>query len=286
MSKKRKLLFILIALLVIPLVGLRNVNAAALGIKNRTVVCEDDLEVGESTKCYLLGTGESSGESHGFVTKVYTRDGLRLMDAAGYPADTKAFKVEPTSGSEGKKTSDGIINNLICKADAGTNTNTDYPYTGEGQDYACVAFYSSSKDKKNFTVANGKPKSSDTKLKEHFDNQGLAGLMVIGSYTVKLENGDANSGCGEICVKSWEIEEASDYDTYSNGPDAGGATVNPGEGSNQYFCAEVHIEREPGESLGTPETGAFVSYTLLIAGALIAISAIVIVKKNTKIYHV
>ena len=50
----------------------------------------------------------------------------------------------------------------------------------------------------------------------------------------------------------------------------------------QYACAEVHYNETgtlPGD--GT-ETGAFASYALLVAGALVAISAITLAKKNNK----
>ena len=291
-ENKNLLMTFLVAISVVLLFGVDNAYAADLQITNRTVVCEKDLEVGESTLCYLVGEGNTDGSAHGFVTKVYTKDGLRLTDASGYPDKTKAYKTEPTSESVGKKTDDGIITNFICKADVGANSNVNFQYTGENQDYACVAFYSPEKQEKLFTVSNAKVRTADSILKGKLDNQGLPNLMVIGSYTVKLDDIGSKTGCGEICVKSWVIDESTGYDHYTEGPDAegvGSVTSGGGNGkmeSNQYFCAEVTIMGGEDTPLGTPETGGFISYILLIAGALIAISAVVIANKNNKIYHV
>jgi hypothetical protein len=52
-----------------------------------------------------------------------------------------------------------------------------------------------------------------------------------------------------------------------------------------FDCREIHMKKktEPGNN---PGTGAFASYALLAAGALIAISAITIAKKNNKLQKI
>lgn len=287
--KKLKKLFLLpiIGISVFLFGNIENIKAANLTFSNKTVVCEKDLEVGESTFCYLIGKGNSEGAAHGFVTKVYTRDGLRLVDAtsSSYPPGTNKLSAVATSNGEGVDSgSDGIITNFICSAadDAALN-NPNHAYNSNKGDFMCMAFYSTTKEDKKFTVANAGVKASDknTILEERVNSANLVTPMVIGKYGVELRDNPDN-GCGEICVKEWVIDESTGYDNYTKGPDS------PGVGAGgDYFCVEVHLT--PKDETGndeTPETGSFISYTLLIAGALIAIGAIVIANKNNKVYHV
>ena len=288
--KKLKKLFLLpiIGISVFLFGNVKNINAADLTFSNKTVVCEKDLEVNESTFCYLIGKGNSEGAAHGFVTKVYTRDGLRLVDetSSSYPPGTSKFSAKATANGEGVVDKDpyGIITNFICSVDEVALNKPNESYDSNKGDFMCMAFYSTTKEDKKFTVANAGVKATDknTRLEELVNTENLVTPMVIGKYGVRLAE-NPNNGCGQICVKEWVIDESTGYDNYTKGPDESGGVGAAGD----YDCVDVHLT--PKDETGndeTPETGSFISYTLLIAGALIAIGAIVIANKNNKVYHV
>ena len=97
--------------------------------------------------------------------------------------------------------------------------------------------------------------------------------------------------CGELCVKAWRIPGEGDYAHYKkcqtdgqideNNNCTGVTSIETPGTTNNYVCQEVHYKGGV-----NPDTGTFASYTLLVAGALIAIAAITLAKKNTKIYKV
>ena len=94
--------------------------------------------------------------------------------------------------------------------------------------------------------------------------------MVIGKVIAHIDASLKDSSCGELCVYAREAKDTSSYTM---------------EGSETYFCSEVHYtgDNTPASNV---DTGAFTSYLLLAAGAVVAIGAVVLAKKNNKFYKV
>ena len=222
----------------------------------------------------------NAGKVHGFVTRLYTTDGLRFDSVQPYINGTNAVAYTATSASDanGKHTielekgtgeeSESETGNKIeftCTFDGTISAPSADWQIENGDDYRCALFYSKGKDAV-VTVDAGAPST---------DIQGLTGtgngIMVVGKVLTHIDDSvDAGSSCGEFCVFTKEAATTSGYVL---------------EGTDQYFCAEVHYTKD-GTPASNVETGAFTSYFLLAAGALIAISAIAIAKKNNKFYRV
>lgn len=103
--------------------------------------------------------------------------------------------------------------------------------------------------------------------------KGNTGYTILADFTVALSDDLANSNssiekCGKLCISAQAAANSTAY-----GMLAGTGTV----------CDEINLRVE-----GTPNppTGSFVSYIVLVAGALIAIAAIAIAKKRNKFYRV
>ena len=153
-----------------------------------------------------------------------------------------------------------------------------------GLDFGCAIFYTIKGKAAAFS-----PDSITTNNSAKIVPNGDLTYGVIGSYQVTLSEQAQGEACGEICVKAWVIPGESDYAHFSScqtdgkkadgTPCAGVTSVQTRKGG--YDCQEVHFKGGV-----NPDTGTFTSYTLLVAGALIAIAAITLAKKNTKIYKV
>ena len=260
------------------LVGVVTVNAS-VGYANKKPVCDPadaaaGLKPGDSTTCYVIGNASHASTDssvHGFMVRMYTTDGLIFDSVQPYVAGTKAVSYVAAAASDQKNTItlDGGTNiEVTCKYD--TQLKAEIPdwqiNTEKGDEFRC-AFYYSSGTSNAFTPAAAKPGT---------DIQGLTGtdngLMVIGKVIAHIDQNAKNeSRCGELCVFAKEAESTSSY-------------ANLNEGTGTYMCAEVHYTADS-VATNTP-TGAFVSYAILAAGALIAVSAVAIAKKHNKIYKV
>ena len=251
------------------LVGVLDVSAS-IGFANDTPVCSpnENLKPGGKTTCYIRGKGsQSNGTVHGFVTRLYTTDGLIFDSVEPYIDGTNAVAYEASANSDKQETikiDDNTSINFTCTFNAELKAPKADWQIGEGDPYRCALFYSTTKDA-SITVKSGAPKA---------DIQNLTGtgngMMVIGKVIAHIdENIDANSSCGELCVFTKEANGVTNYKM---------------EGSEDYFCTEVHYG--PGQPPAGPPTGAFASYAILAAGALVAISAVAIAKKHNKIYRV
>ena len=117
-------------------------------------------------------------------------------------------------------------------------------------------------------------------------------MGVIGAYSVQI-TAEEGSGCGQICVQAYEVKQNVDW-TCMASTESSSNTHTQEDGTTECTgttivsnppCQEVHYSITP-EAKPEPEnekTGAFASYTILAAGALIAISAITIAKKHNRI---
>lgn len=272
---KNLLLLSIVSICSFLLVGVGTVKAG-VGYANSKPICDpssaaSNLKGGDKTKCYIVGTGsQANGTTHGFMVRMYTTDGLEFDSVESTISGTRARAVLATAASDQTETdtlSDGTQVSFSCRYDASLKAeNPDWQITS-GDEFRCGFFYSDSKEGK-ITVQNAGPSTSIQPLISAGN-----GTMVIGVVNAHIgEQAKNSSQCGELCVFA---KEADQYTSYA------GLT----EGTDTYRCAEVHYTTEFVQN-DTPDTGAFASYSLLAAGALIAISAVAIAKKHNKIYKV
>ena len=265
------------------------VNAADLSLVNVSLVCNpNNLEPGQQTDCFIIGrpsgNNDGSGSLHGFVAQAFSTKDLRLEGAAVKDnlsgADSAFTKVSTTSGTEG--TAELKISGEKIQFRCNVNTDTDGKTPA---DYGCAVYYSTT-DNDAFTQASMKSNLSQA-VQDVLPDTDSASYGTFGSLRVKLdESSTATNDCGEVCVKVWNIENKSQYENYQScisgdKEECGNDNTALLEGGHT-FCTELHMKSVPDEIIDVPDTGAFVSYIVLIAGALIAISAVAMAKKNNK----
>ena len=289
MKKLEKMLFMLVlTICTVVLVGIDKVYAEPYNIASTfTIVCEPNtLSAGGRTDCYLVGKPEPASGNyslHGYLTYAYTTDSLELKGASKNKniANSDALFLEPSSATQGHTSSGNQpkgLDGFRCQLDS---ANVD-----SGNDFGCVIFYTISGKTNAFTPASIVANNS-AKIVPGGDTS----YGVIGSYSVAVAKDVQGESCGELCVKAWNVPTENDYNHVtdcatdgkkSDGTACGGITaLQTVSTESGYFCREVHYKG------GTnPDTGTFASYTLLIAGALIAIAAVTLAKKNTKLYRV
>lgn len=274
-KSKNLLMMVFVFVCSLLLVGVMNVKAT-IGFTNDGPVCDpnNNLKPGGTTTCYLRGKATQTATEnkvHGFVTRLYTTDGLRFDDVKPYINNTNAQAFEATGNSEGKYTIALDGQDKKIEFTCSFNSKIQAPKADwqieNGDDYRCALFYSKG-ETSEVTVASGAPKEDSLKA---LTGTG-SGVMVIGIVNAHIDqNVDANSSCGELCVFTKEADTVESYKL---------------EGEESYACTEVHFTNNGGPASDTPTTGAFTSYALLAAGALIAISAVAIAKKHNKFYRV
>ena len=282
--KNLKKLFLMATMAVSALIltGVTTVNAAGeiFSLSNQKLVCDPStLEAGENADCYIIGT-PSTGDVNGFIVKSYTTKYLRLVGAKQIIANTGAAwagKVSSANtGTTFAETATMPSQLKEFKCDYNTEGMDD---PNAVKDFGCAAFYTRT-DATNITNA-----FNATSMKSSGISENLipANYGVVGALTVELDETVEGNDCGKICVQIWRVPVADEYPNYD---DCGTRTENPVDGCGavdmQYTCAEVHYNETgtlPGDG---SETGAFASYALLVAGALVAISAITLAKKNNK----
>ena len=285
---KNMLLLSLLTICAVAVVGIDKVNAEPFQIGSTArIICEPDtISAGEGTNCYLVGKpSPASGDFsvHGYVTYAYTTDYLELTGAkenANIP-NTSVHFMKPTAATNGLTISGQMpsgMSGLTCKYDSANIEG--------GLDFACAIFYTHKGQAAAFTPASI-IKGNDPNTVPNGDTT----YGVIGSYQVSVSADAQGEACGELCVKAWVVPGEGDYSHVEycqtdgkkqDGTSCSGVTSSQTvAGENGYICREVHYRGGV-----NPDTGTFASYALLVAGALIAIAAITLAKKNTKLYRV
>jgi hypothetical protein len=280
--KKLKKLFLMSLLTVSSFVlsGVAKVEAAdVFSLTSTDVVCDPEyIEAGQQANCYIVGVPSetTTGSVHGYVIKAYTTKKLKLVGATSVVTSTGQTWADATSATKQITPSDDMPDQVKALSCA---------YDGEGigssikpTSFGCGVFYTV----KNSNANAFKPStitSSATKASIPSTVFKNATYGVIGAVKVKLDQTATTSECGEVCVKVWRVPTATDYENYLTcGNNTG--TGCGSETGNAYDCKELHYKK-PGE-LPNTDTGAFASYALLAACALIAVSAITLAKKNNK----
>lgn len=283
--RKFKNMFLTMTLFACTLFMCGMINAkAAFNLSGINVVCDPKaIEAGGRADCWIVGAttpGADAETQHGYVVHTFTTKSLKLVGAV--PNDNIVNTDFGFTVTSSGNNSQGDLQLKISdipdaeKTFKCTNDSSTAQAKDPAVDYGCAVFYSTAKDTKAFTP---------TSIKNNFDYEGKGvpnQLGVIGAIRVELDKDYTGHECGEICVKVFNIEEASQYSKYKTcASDAGDPTCNGvGVIGDSYFCQELTMQGSTTEP--DVETGAFASYTVLIAGALIAISAIAMAKKNNK----
>lgn len=294
MKKIKKITFALLFGLC-TFIGMSVVNAAAFTIsQNTSVVCNPEkISKGGTTDCYITGKPQGEGSVHGYVTAMFVTKDLEITGAKMNPAlsgsTSFAFRKASTVSGDDTFTEADLpqeIKAVRCLRNEDWKEGKDFqgnsnPAAGENiSDYACAVFYSKGASNA-FTPASIR---QDSEVRQKIITTAHADYGIIGGYTVKLKEDASSTGdCGHVCVKAWGAETLTSYAKMTEatgGKDSSGSSDTP----KNNTCTEIHKEggsqtTNPGHS---PETGAFTSYAVLIAGALIAIGAIAIAKKNNK----
>ena len=281
-SLKNMFFIFFVAIASFTLMGISKVNAALMGFTLQPPICNpNELDPGESAKCFLIGTASQAGPTHGFAIRLYTTDGLLFDDATvksinGLTSQVILKASANSGGVTGNLKINGEDKPVTCNYDTNisivdsSQTNKEAWMIEDGDDFRCVYFYSTNTEGVFTPTATA---ITDTEKSQIGQSNVSASLLLIGTVDVHLDEKISNaSGCGELCVAAIE---KSDANAYAVGADAAA----PG-----YFCSEVHYD--VGGVAGVPNTGAFASYAVLAAGVLVAISAIAIAKKHNKIYRV
>ncbi len=284
---KNTLLMSLLAICAAAIVGIDKVNAVPFSIgSTASIICSPDtISAGQGTDCYLVGKPDpKNGDAvHGYVTYAYTTDQLELNGASAnsHIPNTGAHFMDPSAATGGLQVSGNMpagMGGLTCKYDS---ANVE-----QGADFGCAIFYTHNGKSAAFTpasiIADNDPNTVPN---------GDLTYGVIGSYQVSISTEAQGEACGELCVKAWVVPGESDYTHVEycqtdgkkqDGTSCSGITASQTVGGdNGYICREVHYRGGV-----NPDTGTFASYALLVAGALIAIAAITLAKKNTKLYRV
>ena len=313
MKRTKKVLFLAVLFAsIFCLVGRVNAGTKAWGIKNQALICDPQvLEAGKKSDCYFLGTQETASTGYqtnnaGFYMMIYTTQNLELVDAK---ANTNLKDV----GSKLIKNSGTNVTN-ISTLDANMpeglkNFKCDIAkYTGKTKnknDAGCAVFYTykgktAAFNKGSMAVYGYLSTHQQLITKLNIDAKEA---VVLGTIEVKLPEKSNLEGCGDICIATFAVATEDDWahgDCINNEMDsewdtttgacgsANPTTVTPAEGNKnmvdgKYFCYELTLKSVVPQNTGT---GAFVSYAILAAGALIAISAVTISKKHNRLQKI
>jgi len=276
----KKSLMLMILPILFFMVGVYAVSASTFNLSNAAIKCDpSSLEKGGTALCYYVGIPTvADGVNAGFIMHAYSTSYLEIeslelndnvTDGGSYWVGTKSSTGSYTSGTAPSGST------FACQfSDDDKNTFTTQSAVTNG----CGLLYASTTNQ--FKATSGSALYSipstitSTTFKAYFETGGeYNGYMNLGYLKVKLSEDipDNVSKCGSICARAWGISSLTDYGT-----------------GNQYECEELHQTSTPAQNFEeeNTETGAFVSYALLAAGALIAVSAVAIAKKHSKIQKI
>lgn len=275
---KKLFLMSILAISVFVLCGMTNVKAAAFSLKNIDLICDPaKLDKGSRATCYIIGIPSETGDSvHGYVVRAYTTKYLKLIGAQTIITNTDQVWTDATSATATVTPKDTMPDEVKA-------VSCEYDSTGIGESvkattYGCGIFYTRKNVESAFKQSVIKSPTEKSKVKaEIFPNDTYG---VIGALIVELDENTTGNECGQICFKAWRVPTLAEYSNYAKcATDGTNPNTDCGPEKNVYDCEEIHYN---GESGTFTETGAFASYALLAACALIAISAITLAKKNNK----
>ena len=300
--KTKKSILISLFTLALMVLGLGVVKAAGVGVQSYETVCLDGdkttaiTEKNGQTLCYVVGRlGTSGGASAGFISQAYSGDGLKIIGTEKHVDGSGTIWVNagtnssssPSITTNDSKAPEGLKSSACPAAKFLTATKGDSDLKGI-ESAGCGVFYTPTSEASFLFTKSGMADSSKKIISDSMSK--MADYGVVGAYKVQI-TAEEGSGCGQICVQTIEIEDNTQWTCVVEREDGTYKTTDdkdcgPKTMKSTQFCTEVHYnitkEVKPTPEPGPP-TGAFASYTILAAGALIAISAITIAKKHNKI---
>lgn len=267
--KKNKIAILVLGLFVFCLIGIGKVNATTNSFQ---VVCAPEaLEIGQKSKCYIIANLNNNDAIYGVYSRAVTKD-LTVKTVGTNQTGVDAGLI--SAGQKSGKGSNGLFTcdpTLELKNAAG-KTVKELGYKDEKK---CAYFESSTTEPK---IVKG---YKSTTISSKVSAMGT-GYTEVGYYEVELDSTATANDCGTLCVEIWYLEKYSAATTSipkSTGNESQKKTYFPAS----TVCGEVTTIVKPKENT---DTGNFASYTVLIAGACIAIAAIAIASKNNKLYKV
>ena len=247
------------------------------------IICEPrELEAGKQAECYVVGKIDGTEAVHGYVAEFYTTDHLTVVgsNVNSNVKDSASSKIvrpsDPTAGSS----LPGALATFKCNPTA----KVEEKMPASPRDSGCILYYSKEETGKVFnTTSLKKPANLDSNVATEMGTT-LDG--VLGSITVKLDAENNVSKCGNLCYMFWAIPTIANYANYESCQSENTADCGenpPAPSPSSPLCEEIPMKK------GTPEvteTGSFVSYTILVAGILLAICAVAIAKKNNRLQKI
>lgn len=308
--KKTKKLLLLFTLMLGGLMFTTVVKANKMAwiLENASLVCDPQaLTPGSKATCYYFGTqktGEYDTANTGFYLYMYTTQNLVLKDAdlntnvknAGVVFVSNNGSSESAITQAATNMPKGLADNFKCTINSTKNKNSA----------GCAVYYTYEDNEDAFTKDSMKIYGY---LEKHTDlvtslNIEPSNAVVLGSIEVELPSNNNIEGCGELCIANYGVAEQVDWkhanctntssavtgwDGNSCGEDDVSPTsvtpnsVNKNLIDGDFNCYELTLKTVVPKNT---KTGAFVSYAILAAGALIAISAVTISKKHNKLQRI
>lgn len=295
---KKLFLMSFFAIAALVLVGMTDVKAAGDLIfgqpSGSDIVCDPkSVAPGEPSLCYFVGQPDSTTASmYGYIMHAFTTKKLKLVGVETAVQGAQAVYTDISSMLDGEqaitKQADMTDNVAAFKCtyvsdDSVTNTIEN------ATSYGCGIFYTT----KN-TSTDAFTGSSIVDAAKALNLTTLpTGYGVVGAFKVELDETATATECGEICVKVFgaptdaQFNASADENThYKSCGNVVDKIAGCGAVEDHFDCIEVSYQGSGELPSQSPPTGAFASYALLVAGALIAISAIALAKKNNKLYRV
>lgn len=259
-------------------------NAETFDLQETNLYCTpESISAGSTARCYLIGKPSIAEATHtlsGFVVETYATKDLTITGVERNNQINNSKAVYTKFGSSTSKPFSNIevLKDFTCSFNA----------VADATDSGCSIFYSGDKlsDPNVYSGITIKNNVASFNLPTSYATYG-----VVGAITVEVSDTATGEKCGELCVSVWKISNSKDYASYKDcatgtsikdGYTCGGTTTNQTNG--KFKCKEIHLKAKgtPTVDPDSPATGAFASYAILAAGALIAISAVAMAKKNTK----
>lgn len=248
MKKSMKTLFILMGLSLFTLIGINTVKAQDAFANNFNIVCEpSEIEKGDKAFCYMIGKVTNDTTTGAGIHGILTKVTTSHLNITSYKAGDGSSKYVAESIKNGQKFS--------------TATPAS-SYTCQSEGEPCYGFFTAGAAQAGLFKNTGNTGITAVDAK-------FSGYTSFGYFEVQLDESATTKECGRLCVFADYVSKGDGY----------GSSVHMSE---QAVCAEI----KPKATVDTPNTGSFASITILVAGALIAIGAIAIAKKNNKIYKV
>lgn len=231
------------------------VNASASASSFQLVCTPDNVAAGATTKCYLVGQIENDPANGNGLYGVVTHNSFHNMSL-----------VKSTS----------LIKDVVAE-DLKNGQKTEFAVTtaAEGLDGTALINFEC-KNEQGCTILHSpgpvgliKKGASASITSGEFD---ASNYTAVAEYTVKLADDATTRECGSMCVDVYYALTANQY-----GQDDVTSDLKLGV-SSKDVCDEV----KPTGQGNPSNTGSFASYIALAAGAFIAVSAIVVAKKNNK----